>query len=171
MRINFVKDGYGTEIVQIDDAKIKFPNFAGDAMRYNHAGDRNFVVKIEDQEIADALIDAGYNVSIKTNPNEGEPPYMNLKVKVKFNPGYERNGPFIYIVSRGKKTRLFPGVGEDDPLRDLDKIRIDYADMDIAPNYWRDDMTGEQRVTAYLRSICVYQAITDRFADEEYPTE
>ena len=170
MNINFINDGYGREIVQINGAKIKFPNFAGNAAKYNHAGDRNFVIKIDDPEIADALIEAGYNVSIKASKTEGEPPYMNLKVKVKFNPGHEKNGPFIYCVTRGKQTRLFPGNGEDDPLRDLDRITIDHADLDIAPNFWTDDF-GEKRVTAYLRAIRVYQAITDRFAEEEYPEE
>ena len=77
MKITFAPRG----ILQIDDARIIYRNFSGDGSKYNREGDRNFSVLIDDQDIADALINEGWNVKIKQR-EDGEMLFMHLPVKV-----------------------------------------------------------------------------------------
>ena len=89
-------------ILQIDDARIIYRNFSGEASQFNRAGDRNFSVLIDDQQIADELINQGWNVKIKAAREEGDIPFMHLPVKVKFND----RGPSVYLVSGNNRVRL-----------------------------------------------------------------
>ena len=94
--------------LEINDARILWPNFEGRGDRFNKQGDRHFTVVIPDQEIANALMNDkskygdGWNVKIKPARDEGEKPFMNLKVKVSFN----GRGPNIYLVSGNKQVQL-----------------------------------------------------------------
>lgn len=147
-------------ILQIDDARICFRNFAGEADKYNRAGDRNFALVIEDVETKDALIAEGYNVRVKPPRDEDDTPFMYLPVKIKFND----RGPYAYLVTNGRKVQL-----DEESIDCLDKVYILRCDMDIRPYDW--DVNGKSGRTAYLQSIQVYQQNLDRFAEEEYPGE
>lgn len=164
MNITFAPRG----ILQIDDARIIFRNFAGAASKFNRAGERNFALVIDDEMIADELVKEGWNVKIKPGRDEDEAPFMYLPVKVKFND----RGPAVYLVTGGKRNRL-----DEESVACLDDVDILSVDMDIRPYDWviqegtPDEKSGR---TAYLQSICVTQEIdrfAARFADEEYPEE
>ena len=164
MNITFAPRG----ILQIDDARIIFRNFAGAASKFNRAGERNFALVIDDEMIADELIKEGWNVKIKPGRDEDEAPFMYLPVKVKFND----RGPAVYLVTGGKRNRL-----DEESVACLDDVDILSVDMDIRPYDWviqegtPDEKSGR---TACLQSICVTQEIdrfAARFADEEYPEE
>ena len=164
MNITFAPRG----ILQIDDARIIFRNFAGAASKFNRAGERNFALVIDDETIADELVKEGWNVKIKPGRDEDEAPFMHLPVKVKFND----RGPAVYLVTGGKRNRL-----DEESVACLDDVDILSVDMDIRPYDWviqegtPDEKSGR---TAYLQSICVTQEIdrfAARFADEEYPEE
>lgn len=164
MNITFAPRG----ILQIDDARIIFRNFAGAASKFNRAGERNFALVIDDETIADELIKEGWNIKIKPGRDEDEAPFMYLPVKVKFND----RGPAVYLVTGGKRNRL-----DEESVACLDDVDILSVDMDIRPYDWviqegtPDEKSGR---TAYLQSICVTQEIdrfAARFADEEYPEE
>ena len=139
-------------ILQIDDAIIIYRNFSGEASQFNRAGDRNFSVLIEDEQIANELINQGWNVKIKAAREEGDTPFMHLPVKVKFND----RGPSVYLVSGSNRVKL-----DEETIGMLDSIDILGVDLDIRPFDW--EVNGKAGRAAYLQSICVTQDI-DRFA-------
>ena len=162
MKINFAARG----IVQIDDARIIYRNFAGAPSKFNREGDRNFAVVIEDQDIAEALTEKGWNVKIKPPREEGDEPFMFLPVKVKFND----RGPKVYLQnSLGGRNRV---TLDEDTVGILDNVDITNVDLDIRPYDW--DVQGKTGRTAYLQSICVTQEVDrflDRYAEQESPEE
>ena len=141
------------DILQIDDARIIYKNFSGIGSKFNREGDRNFAVIIPDQEIADALIDAGWNVKIKPPREEGDTPFMFLPVKIKFSD----RGPACYLASGTRMNRL-----DEESISCLDDVDILSVDMDIRPYDW--EVNGKEGRTAYLQSIKVTQQL-DRFAE------
>lgn len=162
MKLTFVEpnrefpEGY----LEIDDARILWPNFEGRGDRFNKQGDRNFHLVIPDQEIAEALLNnknkfgANWNVKIKQR-EDGEPPFRHMMVKVKFN----NRGPSVYLQSGKRKVRL-----NEDTIKCLDDIDIVSVDMDIRP-YDGEMATGQPFRTAYLSSMLVRQRV-DRFATD-----
>lgn len=158
MKITFAPRG----ILQIDDARIIYRNFSGEGSKYNREGDRNFSVLIDDQDIADALINEGWNVKIKQR-EDGELPFMHLPVKVKFND----RGPVVYLKTGKNLNKL-----DEYSVSCLDQINILSVDMDIRPYDW--EVNGKEGRTAYLQSIHVTQEVdrfAERYAEEEYPEE
>ena len=164
MNLTFAPRG----ILQIDDARIIYRNFAGAASKFNREGDRNFSIVIPDQEMADALVNEGWNVKIKAPREDGDVPFMTLPVKVKFND----RGPNVYLQTGSRMNRL-----DEDSIACLDQIDIVSVDLDVRPYDWvlyegtKDEKRGR---SAYLQSIKVVQDVdrfASRFAEEEYPEE
>ena len=151
------------DILQIDDCKIIYKNFAGRGDKYNREGDRNFAVVIPDTETADELIDRGWNVKIRPPRDEDDDPFMFLPVKVRFND----RGPNVYLITGNSKNRL-----REEAVACLDDIDIREVDLDIRPYDW--EVNGKTGRTAYLQNIQIVQEI-DRFAaafaEEEFPEE
>lgn len=142
------------DILQIDDAKIVYRNFKGEGSKFNREGDRNFAVVIEDEDMADELAKAGWNVKIKPPKDEDDSPFMFLPVKVKFND----RGPIVYL----KSGNADPVKLDEDSVKILDEIDILSVDMDIRPYNW--EVNGKEGRTAYLQSIFVIQEV-DRFSE------
>lgn len=142
------------DILQIDNAHIIFRNFAGEASKFNREGDRNFALRIFDQDIADKLLDLGWNVKIKPPREEGEDPFMYLPVKIKFND----YGPKVYLKSGSNRVVL-----DEESISCLDNIEIENADLDIRPYDW--DVNGKQGRTAYLQGGLITQKV-DRFSED-----
>ena len=138
-------------ILQIEDARIIYRNFAGIGSKYNREGDRNFAVIIPNQEVADELIADGWAVKIKPPRDEDESPFMYLPVKVKFN----NRGPAAYVKSGNSVQRL-----NQDTIGMLDEIDIQSVDMDLRAYDW--EVNGKTGRSAYLQAINVIQNI-DRF--------
>lgn len=139
-------------IVQIDDARIIYRNFSGAPSQFNREGDRNFAVVIPDQEIADALIEQGWNVKIKPPRDDQDTPFMFLSVKIKFND----RGPNVYLKTGHALNKL-----TEETVGMLDDVDIVSVDLDIRPFDW--EINGKTGRTAYLHSMQVTQQI-DRFA-------
>ena len=149
MNIEFAPRG----ILQINGARITYRNFSGVGTQFNREGDRNFSLIIEDEELANRLIEDGWNVKIKPARDEDDTPFMHLPVKVKFN----GRGPTAYLDSGNNRVRL-----DEESIGCLDDVYIVNVDLDIRPYDW--EVNGKQGRTAYLHSICVTQEV-DRFAD------
>lgn len=155
------------DILQIDDARIIYRNFAGRGDKYNREGDRNFAVVIPDEEMANELTNLGWNVKIKPprdmngNTDPDGIPFMFLPVKVKFND----RGPNVYLKTGNVQNRL-----DEESVGLLDNIDIVGVDLDIRPYDW--SVNGKDGRTAYLQSIRVVQDV-DRFAgdDGNFPRE
>ena len=159
MHITFAPRG----ILQIDDARIIYRNFAGAGSKYNREGDRNFAVIIPEKEMADALIAEGWNVKIKPPRDEDDDPFTFLPIKVKFND----RGPNAYLQTGNKMNRL-----DEESIACLDDVDIISVDMDVRPYDW--EVNGKAGRTAYLQSIKVIQEIdrfAARYAEEECPEE
>lgn len=159
MKLTFAPRG----ILQIDDARIMFRNFRGEGDKFNREGDRNFVLIIPNEEIADALTKEGWNVKIKDPREEGDSPFMYLPVKVKFN----ERGPQVYLITGDRRNRL-----DEETVAMLDDIDILSVNLDIRPYDW--EVNGKTGRTAYLQAIEVFQEIdrfAARYAEEENPRE
>lgn len=156
MRITFAP----RDILQIDDARIIYRNFAGRGDKYNREGDRNFAVVIPDEEMAAQLTDLGWNVKIKPAREDGDAPFMFLPVKVKFND----RGPNVYLKTGNVQNRL-----DEESVGLLDNIDIISVDLDIRPYDWviQEGTPNEKSGrSAYLQSIRVIQDV-DRFAGDD----
>lgn len=148
MELTFAPRG----ILQINDARIIYRNFAGIGSKFNREGDRNFAVVIPEQEMADALIERGWNVRIKPPRDEEDEVFMFLPVKIKFND----RGPNCYLITGNRKNTL-----DEESIGIIDDIDIMGVDLDIRPYDW--NVNGKEGRTAYLQAIEVTQEI-DRFA-------
>lgn len=166
MNLTFAPRG----ILQIDDARLCFRNFRGEGSMYNNEGDRNFSIIIPDEEIAEALrndkneFGIGWNVKIRAPREEGESPFMHLKVNVKYT---DRSAPRVYLISGKSRVEL-----NEDTIGMLDDIDIKSVDLDIRP-YDGEGRFGAFR-SAYLQAIYVTQEVdrfAARFAEEEFPVE
>lgn len=154
------------DILQIDDARIIYRNFAGRGDKYNREGDRNFAVVIPDEDMANDLTKLGWNVKIKPPREDGDTPFMFLPVKVKFN----NRGPNVYLKTGNVQNRL-----DEESVGLLDNIDIISVDLDIRPYDWivQEGTPNEKSGrSAYLQSIRVIQDV-DRFAgdDGNFPRE
>ena len=115
MNLTFAPRG----ILQIDDARIIYRNFAGAPSKFNREGDRNFAVVIPDEEIANELIKEGWNVKTKPPRDDDDGPFMYLPVKVKFSD----RGPNAYLASGNRLNKL-----DEDSIACLDDVDILWID-------------------------------------------
>ena len=120
MELTFAPKG----ILQINDARIIYRNFRGEASKFNREGDRNFAVVIPNEEIADALVEKGWNVKIKPPRDEDDMPFMYLPVKVKFND----RGPNVYLRTGSRQVKL-----DKVSIDCLDNIDISSVSLDVRP--------------------------------------
>ena len=155
MAITFAPRG----MLQVDDARIAFGNFSGRGDKFNREGDRNFSLVIENEEDAQRLQEAGWNVKIKAPREEGDLPFMHMKVKVKFSD----YGPRVILMTEGSTSRV---VLNEETIGCLDNIDIARIDMDIRP--FKGDMNGVPFQSAYLETMYVtqkYNRFIDRYGE------
>lgn len=153
MEITFAPRG----ILQINDARIIFKNFSGAPTKFNpRGGERSFSLVIPDREIADRLLEEGWNVKIREPREEGEEPLIHLPIKVVFND----YGPNVHLIVNNNRVRL-----DEESVDMLDDIVIGKVDLDVRPYDW--EVNGNTGRSAYLQGIRVYQVITDRFEGDE----
>ena len=125
--------------VRIDNARIGFRNFEGAAGKFNPAGNRNFVVFLDD-ELAKQMEADGWNIKW-LNKNQDEPPQAIISVKVNFG----NYPPNVVLVSDNKMSRL-----EESNINVLDFAELDQVDLILKGYEW--NVKGNTGVKAYLKT-------------------
>lgn len=148
--------------LEIENAYIFSKNFKG-AKRVsprnnkvvNAEGTRGFCVRIDDADIAQKMLDDGWNIKINPSEVEGEPPFCYLPVEARFN----NFPPAIYMVSGGKAHEL-----DVTHVHQLDDRRFSKVNLVIHPRRYQND-AGEWRIKAFLSEGWFYIE-QSRFAEE-----
>lgn len=157
MELTFVNDSRGRRLLNIEDARIIWPNFSGEATKYTREGDQFFTLVIPTVEMYEALQndvnDYGvpWNVKFSEPREDGDDPFIRMKVKVKFND----YGPKVYLQSGNKTTEL-----DEKSIACLDRIPMSKVDMYIRP--FDGEANGQPYRAAYLQTMHVTQ---DVYAD------
>lgn len=147
----------------IEDADIRWLNFAGKIRDFNPNGDRTFCLFI-DSELANELRRADYNVKM-TKPRKTATPdeiadfipeaYVEVKV------GYKIHPPRITM--RGDTTGKTTEMTEEN-VDLLDEVDIATVDVIIRPREF--DINGKQGIKAYLKRMVA--VIEEDFLDLKY---
>lgn len=126
----------------MENAKIRFRNFAGRPDEYTREGDRSFALVIEDENLANKLREDGWNVKMRLPKEEGDEPWYYLKVKVNFN-GIP---PKIVEVTSRNRVAL-----NEDTVGILDTAELKSVDVEVSPYHW--EIGGRSGITAYLKTM------------------
>lgn len=141
-------------VLSLENARIIFRNFSGKEGRYNREGDRSFCVLLENEQLAEDLIDDGWNVRILKPREEGDEAkkYMSVDVSFKNIP------PKIFMITGRNKVLL-----DETTVGNLDYADIRTADLIIRPYNW--EVNGKKGVKAYLKTAYI-TIDEDRFASK-----
>lgn len=126
----------------MENAKIRFRNFAGRPDEYTREGDRSFALVIEDEDLANKMREDGWNVKMCLPKEEGAEPWYYLKVKVNFN-GVP---PKVVEVTSRNRVAL-----NEDTVGILDTAELKSVDVEVSPYHW--EVGGRSGITAYLKTM------------------
>lgn len=126
----------------MENAKIRFRNFAGRPDEYTREGDRSFALVIEDEDLANKLREDGWNVKMRLPKEEGAEPWYYLKVKVNF----DGIPPKIVEVTSLNRVAL-----NEDTVGILDTAELKRVDVEVSPYHW--EVGGRSGITAYLKTL------------------
>lgn len=142
--------------LNIRDAHIVKRNFAGRFEDYNREGNRYFTIRIDDPEMAAALIADDWKIREGKRRNEDDSPRWYMDVRVAFNDYYPTK---ICVYSGNVKREL-----NEETIGMLDRARILKADMTIRARYW--NVNGKSGYKAYLKVLHVTIEEEDPWATE-----
>ena len=157
------------KLLEVKGVQIKrgwMRNFSGNPDKYNsNGGVRYFSFVIDDENLANQLIEDGWNVKKYVREEESEPEYT-LKVKI---------GRFVDYVKRidDQHKRPLDLIDPDNPedqdgLACLDHENIVSAKLRIVGRPW------ENGISAWLKAGVFTVEVDDflaEYAEEEYPEE
>lgn len=141
--------------LEVENAKLTFKNFSGVETKFNRAGNRNFHVIIDDEDLAKKLMDEGWNIRIHDKNPEYEP-FYSLQVSVRF----DILPPDVFLItgSSRKPVRL-----DEENIGLIDHADILNVDLIVRPRYW--EVNGKDGIKAYLKTMYV-TIQEDRFANK-----
>lgn len=132
------------ENIVIDNARIGFRNFSGKEGQYNPAGNRNFVVFLDDPKFVAKLEAEGWNVRYLKPRDSDDEPQAFLQVKA----GFGNYPPKIILISDNKKSIL-----DEETIGILDWAEIETVDLMIRPYTY--NVSGKSGIKAYLKTMYV----------------
>jgi len=138
-----------------DGIRIAFRNFEGREDVYNRKGDRNFAIIFENPEVAQNLVDQGFNIKYLKPREEGDEPTPYLPVAV----SYKVRPPKIALVTSKSLTYV-----NESEVELLDWVDIETADVSINPSQWA--VIGKSGTKAYLNSM--YIKIIEDYLDQKW---
>lgn len=144
--------------LQLENVRIGFRNFEGREGQYNKNGDKNFVVFLEDKQLAEDLARDGWNVKFPREgdhrPDPDEPARdAYLPVTVSFD-NYPAN---VFLISNGNApTRL-----NAEQAQMLDWAELENVDLVLRPYEW--SVNRNSGIKAYLKAG-YFTIVTDAFA-------
>lgn len=135
--------------VKMENARLIFRNFRGEASQFNAQGKRNFGV-ILTEDVAKQMERDGWNVK-RLKPREGDEeevpertPWLPVEV------GFKTRPPRIVFITSTSRTNL-----KEDQLEVLDWCEIKTADLIVRSYEWAIQATGKSGIKAYLQSLFV----------------
>lgn len=162
------KTGRRGDELMFQNARIIFKNFEGTPTKFNREGKRTFCVLL-DPDVADMLVNDGWNVKALNPREEGDLPQPYLQVTVNFDSG---RGPNIYMVPEGGKAKVRLTA---DTVGLLDTSEIVNVEFIMRPYHWESTTIAPYKgITAYLVSMyaTIYQSPLDKkYSDYDDGTE
>lgn len=145
----------------IENAKLIFKNFSGRGTDYNDEGNRNFNVVL-DEDMAQAMIADGWNVTPLKSRNPEDPDGYKLKVLVKYHDDPEDNmpSPNIWLKASGDPVLL-----TSETVGQLDFAEIEKVDLVITQSKW--SRAGRSGISAYVKNMYV-KIVSDPFAERYF---
>jgi hypothetical protein len=138
----------------LENIRIAYRNFAGKENTYNRAGDRNFVILL-DEELAEQMAINGWNVKHLKAREEGDPPQAYIQVAISYK---SRPPKIVMITSRG--LTYLP----EEMLDTLDWVDIETADVILNPYEW--SVGAKTGVKAYVHSLFI--KIDEDYLEEKW---
>lgn len=139
------------------NARIMFRNFSGAETKFNHKGDRNFCLIVPTQEMAETLLEEGWNVRRLEPREDGDEPTYYIQVTVSF----EHLPPKIVIVRKDGSKSLVP----ENMVDEFDYADFNTIDVSVRPYEW--EVNGNHGIKGYLKTMYVTFEV-DEFEDD-YP--
>lgn len=158
------------DMIGLNGRNMLFRNFEGREGKYNAKGNRNFCVRIDNEEVANELARNGYLIKEGMYKDET---YKYLKVNLNLWPTPERYTPNIFLTSRGVDTCIWSVDERESELRvdKLDNTSIEKFSVELDPFCY-----DEGKVSAKVKNLRIYtydadpnEYLTRHASDDEEP--
>ena len=149
--------------IKVKDAEILGGGWRGFGPNGDKYHRRGFQLKITDEDMANDLIEMGWNLHIMPARDESEDVKWRLPVEIRFG---DYPPEVVMVTRRGGEVRL-----DDDTIGTLDRAHIDKINVEISPSkYDPDDFGGRGTgVKAWLRKMKVWISEDETMDDDESP--